>query len=433
MGDWQPAFPGSERRPADAKDPSTWPSPFVCTGHDRHELGVPLASTFGYFAGGVGLLALSLFTHTGGRTLGVAAGMLLVPLFVVLFRERLDGAVLEYRMWGVPRSLPLQQVISVRTARRAGPNTSIGLRAPGRRPVRVVMRAGSYAAPQAVCDHLRGWLERPGVDITPAAAALLRGRALAPQPVKRRSLARQGITFVFTVLLPVGAVGLNLWVNHEHDVRRRIPGAPGYVRYGGPHGKLLAVGRPWGLACQPVRFTVERSVPDWVYGEAVDVVNEARADGIDVTIETRSFTWDPTSLFYAPGRTPAGVPRVPIFADARSGGGVFDLGWDAVVDGDGKHEDVTGLQLVLHLGGRTGRTAEVRHAVRRLVGFAAGVSRSTKPKGRTAIAHDVGVDRFTRDDVAAIQLMSGCGALRPGGLGAGRAGPGRPAKATTPS
>src|SRR5207249_10664443 len=35
----------------------------------------------------------------------------------------------------------------------------------------------------------------------------------------------------------------------------RISGAPGYRTFTGPRGEPMAVGRPWGPVCQPVRFT----------------------------------------------------------------------------------------------------------------------------------------------------------------------------------
>ena len=69
------------------------------------------------------------------------------------------------------------------------------------------------------------------------------------------------------MLVTVGAVAA-----FERSAARHIPGADGYRRFGGPHGKLIAVGRPWGHACQPVRFSVEEHVPDWVYTQIAAVV-----------------------------------------------------------------------------------------------------------------------------------------------------------------
>jgi hypothetical protein len=35
-------------------------------------------------------------------------------------------------------------------------------------------------------------------------------------------------------------------------------------------------GRPWGVACEPIRFAVDQSVPKWAYTQIAAVVAQAR-------------------------------------------------------------------------------------------------------------------------------------------------------------
>jgi hypothetical protein len=230
-------------------------------------------------------------------------------------------------------------------------------------------------------------------------------------------------------VLVVGSVcvfAVGLWLAVERGAHYpTIAGAPGYRTYGGPHGKVLAVGRPWGVTCQPVRFTVEEHVPNWIYGQAAAVVAEARQDGIDVTIETRRFMWKPASLYYAPGQTPDTTVRVPIFVKdgtppPRHDGSPqhINLGWDARLDDGGRHEALTDMQGILYTQsiGNDPRTA--RRSVRELIAMTQGIIDADRSD--SAIALDSSIDRFSAADLAAMKLMSGCGnavgpAATPGG------------------
>jgi hypothetical protein len=65
-------------------------------------------------------------------------------------------------------------------------------------------------------------------------------------------------------------------------------GATGYSTFTGRVAPIAARPRPSvGTPCEPIRFTVEEPMPDWVYIQVAVVVGEARGDGIDVALETR--------------------------------------------------------------------------------------------------------------------------------------------------
>jgi len=211
---------------------------------------------------------------------------------------------------------------------------------------------------------------------------------------------------------------------YRHD-RLKIPSAAGYFTFGGPHGKPLAVGRPWGRPCQPIRLAVAESVPTWVYSEVAAVVAEARRDALDVTLETRAFTWNPTTLYYPPGEHTTDVVRVPIFARtsrppllAGHRQERINLGWNAAIDRDGRHEDVTSESADLYLVALHDDPATARRAVRYLIALTQGVSSSTLPDSSLRSGSSSTPDAFTPSDAAAMRSTSGCGDAPRGVVGA---------------
>jgi hypothetical protein len=236
----------------------------------------------------------------------------------------------------------------------------------------------------------------------------------APVPPKRRGT---GVTVAISigvaVLMLLGVVGVRaviVTVTHGHD----IAGSPGYAGFTGPTGKSFTVGRPYGQACQPIRFTVEEHVPDAVYAQVVSVVNEARADGLDVTLEDRSFAWKPDSLYYPPGATSAGVLRVGIFvnngvAPVLSNGQPehVNLGYDASPDADGKHDDLVGPQGTLQMETLAGDVVGQRRAVREIIALTQGIAGSNRSD--TGLGSASTRDSFSPSDIAAMKNMSGCG------------------------
>jgi hypothetical protein len=372
---------------------------------------MPLRLAAAHAAAGAVITILDVSLHVYGRSLGVGIGLLLAPVFAVLFARWVDGPTLCYRTWGRVHRLQLTSVTAVNMGSRAG----LALHAAGRgEPLRLAMRSPSYVVPQPARDHLRGWLGAPHVQWSPAALALLGDDAIAGAvaiPRRHRLTAA-----LLTVVLPLSVAGIGFaWLIHHRRPSRPIAGAPGYRTFGGPHGKPLALGRPWGRPCQPIRFTVEEHVPDSVYAEVGAVVAEARRDGIDVTLETRNFAWSPGSLYYAPGQSPATVARVPIFAKdgnpPRLSAGEAEhigFGWNARVDADGRHEDVTYAQGELWMRAIAGSPQLVRRSIRQLVALTQGII-GTSSAG-SGIARNTTVDSFSASDVRAMRLMSGCGA-----------------------
>jgi hypothetical protein len=402
--------PSVTPRQGDPGDPATWIRPVVCDGHDRHSLTPPWQHAVGAGAAGAILIAVDLHWHVYGRSLGAGIGLLLLPVFTVLFARWVDGPILCYRTWGWPRRLDLNTVTAVGVGKQAAGTRSVRLSAPGlRKPLRVGLRDRRYVMPPATREHLRRWLSSPRVHWDPEAVALFDGGA-APR-TSRRSRLVVALVIVGSLCVVATALWLAPQRRPHHPI---IAGAPGYHLYGGPHGRLLAVGRPWGTACQPVRFTVEAHVPDWIYQQATAVVSEARQDGINVTIETRSFMWTPGSLYYAPGQTPDTTVRVPIFihdgTPPRRRDGKpqrISLEWDArLVDG-GRHEAVTGMQGILYPQSIGHDPRAARWSVRQLIAMTQGIIDADRSD--SAIALDSTSDRFSAADVAAMNLMSGCG------------------------
>jgi hypothetical protein len=230
-----------------------------------------------------------------------------------------------------------------------------------------------------------------------------------PKPRHTGLIVGSCIGLVVALLVGVTAVRAFLAVSNE----RHIAGSPGYSTFTGPAGKPFPVGRPWGKVCQPIRFTVEEHVPDDVYAQVVSVVNGARAYGLDVTLEDRSFMWHLDSLYYPPGTTSADVQRVGIFvnngpAPLLSNGKPehVDLGYDTSRDPDGQHEDMIDAQGTLQMATLTGDPAGQRRAVRYIIALTQGVSGSNLRF--SGLRNGSTQDNFSLADLAAMKHMSGC-------------------------
>jgi len=409
---WLPTPPALELRPSDPRDPSTWQTPFDCTRYDRHSLGAPLSRMLPFVVSGAATLLLYLSLDLPAGALGVGLGGLAVPIFAVLFRQELDGGMLRFRWWGVPRTLSLTDVSSVRVAPRSGGFPTLLLEAPGRQRVRFSLGTTLYAEQRDAVEHLWSWIDRPGVAIDDDARALVTHDALEPDnvPAWRRRLAR-GFTIIMAAAV-VGLIGLAVWTRGNETTRRRIPGASEYFRYAGPRGELLPVGRPWGQACMPTRFAFEATVPDWLYQQAILVVAEAHGHGLNVTIETRSFSWDPNDLHYPAGIGVGDEARVAIFGDDLSppvtngAQATSHYRWDASPDPNTRHENLVKQSVTFHLPALLGDDLATRQALRSAIAFSMGVIRT---ENETSGVFDRSrIDRFTPDDVHALRIMSGC-------------------------
>ena len=210
-------------------------------------------------------------------------------------------------------------------------------------------------------------------------------------------------------------IGAGIWLGvafRPTSVNLAIPGANGYYTYTGPRGLPLAVGAPWGTSCKPIVFTVERNIPAAIYQQMHGVVLDARAAGVDVTLENINGQWYPESL-YPPGLVNAKVEFIPIYVSSSkpptsSGGypGRIYFGWDTKVSPNGTHEVLTDLQATLYLKSVSGGPYLIRKSMRQLIAISLGVSTSTLRS--SVITDGSNVDSFSSGDMTAMRLMSGC-------------------------
>ncbi|HUY07489.1 MAG TPA: hypothetical protein VMU99_09550 [Acidimicrobiales bacterium] len=156
LANWKPVFPASLAEPPDITKPATWLNSTLCTGEDNHLLRMPVRGTLVMTISGAVLLGLDWKFHIVGRGLGIGIGLLLTPLFVLMFSRRIDGSVLYYRQWGVLHRLPLENVTGITTSERS---SALLLQAPRlRRPVSIGFRARAWSMPTDAREHLVGWL-----------------------------------------------------------------------------------------------------------------------------------------------------------------------------------------------------------------------------------------------------------------------------------
>jgi hypothetical protein len=398
--------------PQDPGNPATWVRTPTCDGNDRHELGMPLRQAVGLALGGLALVALSLHFHRYGHSFTAGIVMLLVPPITRATARWVDGPILLYRRWGRLKRLDLRTVTAV-TAKKARSDT-VALSAPGlRRPLRLIMRTRRHAMPAAAREHLRRWLQTPDARWNAAAEAVLGDKPVAV------SVRRAKVSLALSVGPTLCGVAILIWLAVDHGPSRAIAGAPGYETLIGPNGKTLAIGHPWGLLdCQPVRLSVEASVPDWIYTQAAGVVAQARRDGIDITIETRRFRWQPARLYYAPGQSPGTTRRVGLFASSRTPPKLrhgrperVQLDWNADLEPNGRHEDLTEADAILWRQTIGSDARLVRRAVRQLIGLTQGVLDSSRAD--SVFKSGGTIDDFSSADLDAMQVMSGCAAFSP--------------------
>jgi hypothetical protein len=211
-------------------------------------------------------------------------------------------------------------------------------------------------------------------------------------------------------LIVVLIVGLVLVVQSDNR-RLQITGAPGYSTFAGPTGQPMVVGRPWGVACEPIVFQSAAGVPAGIDTQLQQVVTAARSAGVDVTVTNRQDRWYPDTL-YPPGLTNRGVQFVSVFSTTATPPLLgFDepehinFSWNAKPTADKSHEIVTYLQADLYLQVLTD-PATVRRSVRQLIAFSQGVAGSSFPE--SGIVDGSTTDGFTDRVYAAMRVMSGC-------------------------
>jgi hypothetical protein len=406
--DWEPEFQAERLR----KDGRHAASEVACDGADRHQLSMSMRTAGGAGIAGAVLIAVDVHFHVYGRGLGAGIGLLMLPLIAFLFARWVDGPVLYYRSWGRLHQLALTSVTAVSTGNRGAGRRTVLLSAPGLvKPFRLGFQSRGFAVSPAARDHLRCWMSAPHVQWTPEAEALLAGDRTLLRSARRSRWRRPVWLLVFVLSLVVGGVGV--WLVHERSRAFAIPGTAGYETFSGPHGMPLPVGRPWGTPCQPIRFAVAPQVPNWAYDEIGGAVFEARSHGIDVTLESRSFAWSPRSLYYAHRQSPATTIQVDVFADDGTPPQLenghpehIEFGWNARLDPDGSHEDLTSVQGTLWMRTIGHDVPLLALAMRQLIAMTQGIFSTSHAD--SAITDGTSFAHFTPADISAMKRMSGC-------------------------
>jgi hypothetical protein len=145
-----------------------------CTAQDTHLLTLPMRTALGHGALGAAGVVLVLALHLHGKVEVAAVGYTTIPVIVPLFSRWLDGPVLYYRLFGVRRSVRLDAVTQVDVSRIWGAKkTTLVLRIPGRHRISIGYQTAAFTLPRPARIHVRAWLDRPDVVITPAAQDLL--------------------------------------------------------------------------------------------------------------------------------------------------------------------------------------------------------------------------------------------------------------------
>jgi hypothetical protein len=175
---WNPdAFPAGRQLFADPSQPTSWTASLslVCNGRDEHCVGLTPSQAWTYAAVGAAITGACVLLHTS-EFAGTGGGLMTVPIFAPLVRQRLHGPVVKYRRWGVAQDVHLDTAVAVTAATRWGRcmRRTLAVTGPsGENPVRVRVGTSGQVAVRA---HLAGWLLREGVSATPEAAAMLRER-----------------------------------------------------------------------------------------------------------------------------------------------------------------------------------------------------------------------------------------------------------------
>ena len=215
-----------------------------------------------------------------------------------------------------------------------------------------------------------------------------------------------GVVVLVAVLIANGSLP------HLGQQEVAISGAPGYATWVGEHGLPMAEGSPWGHPCQPIVFQVNAAMPSQQYDLIQQAIYEARADGVDVTLESPNLIWYP-SLLYPVGQSNSTVQFVEIFPSTESPPILpnghqehIDFGWDTQISADGNHEVLTDLQATIFLAAVRGNPQATERATRQLVAFSQGVGSSTA--SGSSIASGNTADAYSTQDIAAMQRMSGC-------------------------
>jgi hypothetical protein len=176
----------------------------------------------------------------------------------------------------------------------------------------------------------------------------------------------------------------------------------GYPVLRGNQGWPIAVGRPWGTPCAPVRLVPGESLPAAWRARLREVVAEAADGGVPVVPTTDVPDERPTNAV----GLDAVRDQTPLLPDGRP----QRLFWQITTDlaPDARSERILGLQTVVFPASVGDRAADQRRVLRTLLARSFGLDGATRPgSGLTAELAST-VDRFSPADLAALRAMAGC-------------------------
>ncbi len=277
---------------------------------------------------------------------------------------------------------------------------------------------GTGAAPLEFLDHL-GMPLREGLSFVHNAlvGAGMRDRikiGASGKIVSGFDIARAmalGVVLVLTAVFVAQRIGKSPRVPGDSRDASRIPAIAGYQVNGGPHGRAMEAGGPWGFACAPVLFRLDASTPPAVVAQFSGVVSAASEQGLNMaavidgaeppsgTLAGDPSSWIVVPVAYSLAAAPANEEGRPMTLGGEYGGRLTP---------DGRWEDYTSWTLVLY--GRTMADDPLlqRKAARVAVARVTGLAGSLSPSSGITRGMRSEVDAFTPADLAAMHAMAGC-------------------------
>lgn len=225
------------------------------------------------------------------------------------------------------------------------------------------------------------------------------------------ALVALGVVLVLTAVFVAQRIGKSPRVPGDSRDASRIPAIAGYQVNGGPHGRAMEAGGPWGFACAPVLFRLDASTPPAVVAQFSGVVSAASEQGLNMaavidgaeppsgTLAGDPSSWIVVPVAYSLAAAPANEEGRPMTLGGEYGGRLTP---------DGRWEDYTSWTLVLY--GRTMADDPLlqRKAARVAVARVTGLAGSLSPSSGITRGMRSEVDAFTPADLAAMHAMAGC-------------------------
>ena len=285
----------------------------LCDGLDAHRLSVPVgvAAIVGWI--GLLLFALVIRYHLGVLALATSVLLGLTPLSAVLFSKRVVASSLEYRTWGVKRTLPLERVDIVNEV--SGSKTAIELHpANGGESITLALVSRYHVVPRVTRAHLLRWLNHADVVITPRAMELLSQGGPTSGP--RRRMRGRAVIGVVSAAASVALLFADPVVRHAAGP---VPGAPDYLVATNNDGQAVELGLPWGTQCADIQVVSSNQMSIALYDQLRSVVAEANGDGLALRLDSPTLFFGPPS---PPSELASGIAEaamIGIYSSASSG------------------------------------------------------------------------------------------------------------------